>query len=45
VADRVEYAGRRSTHHVMTAIEVLAPIAALVAAPRYSLVRYYSARR
>jgi hypothetical protein len=33
VAYRVEYAGRRSTHHVVTPIEFLARRAALVAAP------------
>lgn len=44
-AYRVEYAGRRSTHHVMTLIEFLARLAALVAALRYRLVRCQSAHR
>jgi len=41
VAYRVKYAGRRGTHRVMTPIEFLARLAALVAPPRYPLVRYH----
>src|SRR4051812_37025445 len=41
VAYRVKYAGRGGTHRVMTKVEFLARLAALVAPPRYPLVRYH----
>ncbi len=41
VAYRVKYAGRRGTHRVMTPVELLARVAALVARPRYPLLRYH----
>jgi hypothetical protein len=41
VAYRVKYAGRRGTHRVMTPVELLARLAALVAPPRYPLLRYH----
>jgi hypothetical protein len=41
VAYRVKYAGRGGTHRVMTPIEFLARLAALVPPPRYPLVRYH----
>ena len=40
-AYRVKYAGRGGTHRVMTPIELLARLAALVPPPRYPLVRYH----
>jgi hypothetical protein len=41
VAYRVKYPGRGSTHRVMTPLEFLARLAALVAPPRYPLLRYH----
>jgi hypothetical protein len=41
VAYRVKYAGRSGTHRIMTPVEFLARLAALVAPPRYPLVRYH----
>jgi hypothetical protein len=41
VAYRVKYPGRRSTHRVMTPLELLARLAALVAPPRFPLLRYH----
>jgi hypothetical protein len=41
LAYRVKYAGRGGTHRVMTPVELLARLAALVAPPRYPLVRYH----
>ena len=39
VAYRVKYAGRGGTHRVTTPVDVLTRLAALVAPPRYPLVR------
>lgn len=41
VAYRVKYAGRGGTHRIMVPVEFLARLAALVAPPRYPLVRYH----
>jgi hypothetical protein len=41
VAYRVKYAARRGTHRVMTPLEFLARLAAIVPLPRYPLVRYH----
>ena len=41
VAYRVKYPGRGSTHRLMTPLEFLARLAALVAPPRYPLLRYH----
>ncbi|MFI5298610.1 MAG: transposase [Polyangiales bacterium] len=41
IAYRVKYARRGATHRVMTPIEFLARLAALIPPPRYPLVRYH----
>ena len=40
IAYEVKYLSRRATHRVMTMVEFLARLAALVPPPQYPLVRY-----